>query len=101
MTRYTAAVEALGYGDADAEAAALMAALGAMGLEETVEWTVMADGTKGMLLVALTLEAIHALDVHELAFNLWQEAWTAAFPEHAPTEVFAMRCVPAAVRAAA
>lgn len=101
MNRYTADVEARGYGDAEAESAALVAALTGMELGDEVKWTVLGDDAKGLLLIQMKLEGVNALDVHELAFQLWEQAWEAAFPERAPTDLLAVRCVPVGVGAVA
>lgn len=101
MNAYTAAVEAHGYGDVEAEVSALEDALTGLELGDDVTWTVMGDDTRGMLLMQLKLEGISAVDVHELAFQLWEQAWDQAFSEQAPTDVLAIRCVPVGVGAPA
>jgi hypothetical protein len=100
VNAYTANVEAMGYGHPAEEEEQLRVALEAADLGDTVQWTVMADEARGMLLVQLQLEGINAVDVHEVAMGVWQDAWDEAFSEHAPTEVLGVQCVPVPVGAA-
>lgn len=99
MTAYDVFVEAHGYGDPAEEVESLEGALEEAGLGEDVSYEVLGDDVRGMLLVHLKVEAINAVDAHELGLTVWQDAWGAAFADQAPTEMLAIRCVPVSAAA--
>lgn len=110
MERYEVRIEAMGYGQPEDETAALAEALiesdvamidgGLVNAAAPVAAEVMADEGRGLLLVRLLLDAVHALDAHASALELWTEVWEQAFPEQAEPSIFAVTAIPMRLRAA-
>jgi hypothetical protein len=95
VTPYKGEVEALGYGATEDEVELLRGALEEAELGDDVSFEVLGDDTRGMIFVGLSLEAVNAIDAHELAMTVWSDAWEAAFgADHPPTEVLVVRCLP-------
>jgi hypothetical protein len=94
MVEHTVSIEAMGYGDVEAEQEALSEALEAVLLEAP---PILVDPDRGMILVRLTVEGADALDVHDEAVELWRTAWGEAFPEQPQTARLAVTVVPVTV----
>jgi hypothetical protein len=94
---YRVHVEAQGYGGAD-DARLLLAAVDDNAPTEMAP-TVMADESRNMLLLQLDVDAVHGLDAHGLALDVWQDVWAVAFPEQPEPVRFALRCAPMDVAA--
>lgn len=98
MPAYSVHVEAMGYGDVEAETAALLQQLDDDGVVEELGAEVFADETRGLLMTRFTLESTDGIDAADTVREVWWGAWEAAFAEQPAPSLFAVTAMPVAVR---
>jgi hypothetical protein len=88
---YQVTIEAQGYGDAEDDGEAFLAAVEGLGMEPTPVCGI--DDEKGMLMVTFELGAADAREAHDEALDVWSGVWEEAFPDMAPPQTLAIRAV--------